>query len=85
MAIIPAIGPIPKAQTKRMAKIISGTPLKNSRILLIIKYIIEFGDVFFAAKKLNKSAIDDPKIVARRAILKVSKSSFRYFGKLKYQ
>ena len=68
-----------------MAKIISGTPLKNSKVLLVIKYINELGAVFFADKKLNKRAIEEPITVARSAILNVSKSSFKYFGKLKYQ
>ena len=85
IAIIPASGPIPNTQTNRIAKIISGTPLKNSSILLIVKKTRELGDVFFAAKKLKKSASVEPIIVARRAILKVSKSNFKYLGRLKYQ
>ena len=85
IAIIPAMGPIPKAQTNNMAKIISVTPQKKSKVLLVIKYINELGAVFFADKKLNKRAIEEPIIVARSAILNVSKSSFKYFGKLKYQ
>ena len=82
---MPASGPIPNTQTNRIAKIISGTPLKNSSILLIVKNSRELGEVFFAAKKLHKSANDEPKMVASRAILKVSKSNFKYLGRLKYQ